>query len=138
ADALLRREDRKALAMLSPPVEDVAALCDLLERQNWHRDEAALLALRGPLTHLCAHYLLKARRESGRTRDPVANFHLTNGARIERLNWMADVSTKGLRDSAGLMVNYRYRLNEIEANHDAYRTRGRIAASPSVRTLAKG
>ncbi|MDA0704424.1 MAG: malonyl-CoA decarboxylase [Proteobacteria bacterium] len=137
-DALLRREDRKALATLAPPVDGVAALPALLDRADWHMDESLNEALRGPLGHLCAHYLLEVRRENGRARDPVANFHLTNGARVERLNWMADISAKGLRDSAGLMVNYRYRLNEIEENHDAYRKRGRIAASPAVRALGKG
>lgn len=137
-DALLRREDRKALAALAPPVDGIAGLSALLDGPDWHADESRNEALRGPLSHLCAHYLLEVRRENGRARDPVANFHLTNGARVERLNWMADVSAKGMRDSAGLMVNYRYRLNEIEANHDAYRKRGRVAASSAVRTLVKG
>ena len=134
---LLRREDRKALAALSPPVDGIAPLCTLLDRRDWASEAGVLDALRGPLTHLCAHYLLEVRRDNGWARDPVANFHLTNGARVERLNWMADVSAKGLHDSAGLMVNYRYRLNEIEANHDTYRKRGRIVASSSVRTQAK-
>ncbi|MEE8545092.1 MAG: malonyl-CoA decarboxylase family protein, partial [Alphaproteobacteria bacterium] len=68
----------------------------------------------------------------------VAHFHLTNGARIERINWLADRSEKGLDQSAGIMVNYRYRLQDIEANHEAYRGEGRIVASAAVRSLLKG
>ena len=67
--------------------------------------------------------------------DPVARFHLSNGARVERLNWLADRSPRGLRQSAGIMVNYRYKLDEIEANHEAYTGDGRIAAAPAVRSL---
>jgi malonyl-CoA decarboxylase len=69
---------------------------------------------------LCANYLVQAKRESGAALDPVAHFHLSNGARIERLNWLADVSDKGLRQSAAIMVNYLYRLADIEENHEAY------------------
>jgi malonyl-CoA decarboxylase len=68
--------------------------------------------------------------------DPVANFHLTNGARVERLNWLGDVSPKGLQQSAGIMVNYLYRLANIEANHEAYRGAGEVMASSAVRHLA--
>ena len=69
-------------------------------------------------------------RRSGRALDPVAHFHLSNGARVERLNWLGDVSAKGLQQSAGIMVNYLYRLADIEANHEAYRGEGRVAAAP--------
>ena len=68
----------------------------------------------------------------------MAHFHLSNGARVERLNWLADVSVKGLQQSAGIMVNYLYRLGEIEANHEAYRGEGRVAASSALRNLARG
>ena len=66
----------------------------------------------------------------------MAHFHLSNGARVERLNWLGDVSPKGLRQSAGIMVNYLYRLGDIEANHEAYRGEGRVAAASAVRGLA--
>ena len=62
-------------------------------------------------------YLLKAKR-GDRALDPVAHFHLTNGARLERLNWLGDVSDKGLAQAAGMMVNYKYAPDEIIANHD--------------------
>ncbi len=69
----------------------------------------------------------------GRSVDPVARFHLGNGARLERINWMADASAKGLREAYGLMVNYGYDLKEIERNHEAYVNEGTVAASRAVR-----
>jgi malonyl-CoA decarboxylase len=73
----------------------------------------------------------------GRARDPVAHFHLSNGARLERLNWAADLSPKGLQQSAGIMINYLYRLSDIETNHEAYTAEGMIAASTQIRTLIR-
>jgi malonyl-CoA decarboxylase len=74
---------------------------------------------------------------AGRARDPVAHFHLSNGARIERLDWAADLSPKGLQQSAGIMINYLYRLSEIEDNHETYTDDGRIAASSQLRALLR-
>jgi len=93
--------------------------------------------LREPLLRLGARYLLQARAPSGRARDPVAHFHLSNGARVEQLNWLGDVSEKGLQQSAGMMVNYLYRLGDIEANHEVYRDEGRVAAASAVRNLLR-
>ena len=86
---------------------------------------------------LAAYYFLKARTPKGRLIDSVARFHLGNGARLERINWLGDVSPKGLRESAGIMVNYLYRLEDIEKNHEAYANQGTIAASSAVRKLLK-
>ena len=80
-----------------------------------------------------AHYFLKAKDKAGRPVDPVARFHLGNGARLERLNFLGDVSPNGLRQSHGLMVNYLYDLGQIEKNHEALAEKGRIAASDAVR-----
>ncbi len=63
----------------------------------------------------------------------MARFHLGNGARLERINWLADTSEKGLREGHGLMVNYRYELDDIEKNHEAYAQDGTVAASRAVR-----
>ena len=65
----------------------------------------------------------------------MARFHLGNGARLERINWLGDKSAKGLRQSHGIMVNYLYDLGDIEPNHEAYVNDGEIAASKSVRSL---
>ncbi len=93
--------------------------------------------LMASLLALAAHYFLVAKGDDGRVVDPVARFHLGNGARLERINWMGDPSTKGLRDAYGLMVNYRYDLKEIEKNHEAYANEGTIAVSRAVRSLLK-
>jgi len=86
------------------------------------------------LTEWCARYLTAA-RPNGRALDPVTNFHLSNGASIERINWAADTSPKGLRQSFGIMVNYSYKPWEIEKNHEQYVKQRYFVLSDSVRTL---
>lgn len=108
----------------------------ILADPAWIGDAAVADALSPILQRLCARYLLQE-KSNGKPLDPVARFHLANGARIERLNWLADGSAKGLQESAGLMVNYLYRLPEIEANHEAYVAEGRVAAAAAVKALAK-
>jgi malonyl-CoA decarboxylase len=84
---------------------------------------------------LGSHYLLDEKAADGRPRDPVERFHLGNGARLERLNWLADTSVKGMRESAGMMVNYVYRADEIDVNREAYASQSKIIASKAVRDL---
>jgi len=88
------------------------------------------------LMPLCAHYLLNV-KQGEEPADPVARFHLRNGARLERINWMANASAEGLAKSAGLMVNYVYRLNEMEGNHELYTRHYKIAANWQMESLAK-
>src|SRR5215831_13703494 len=144
----LERQDQSAAGDLLLPAERTAiealgdevpqgSLLSLLQLDGWHKDERLTGVLRGPLLRLCARYLIRERAPSGRTLDPVAHFHLSNGARVERLNWLGDVSAKGIQQSAGVMVNYLYRLGEIEANHEAYRGEGRVAAASALRNLAR-
>jgi malonyl-CoA decarboxylase len=123
-----------------PRREGVVALQRLLAGRAWLRDEAAARAVEPVLTRLCALYLTKedAPGRPGRARDPVAHFHLSNGARIERLNWRADVSENGLHQAYGLMVNYLYDPERIEENHEIYVGEGRRAVSTALRRLAKG
>ena len=135
---LLTKADLKALAGLARPVEDLAGLTELLAGEDWYGDEEMAKALKAPLMRLGAHYLMNERRAGERALDPVAHFHLSNGARMERLNWLADTSHKGLAESAGMMVNYQYRLGEIEANHEAYSADHRISASSQIRGLTRG
>lgn len=114
-----------------------------LSHKNWVEDEAACEVLKGPLVRLAARYLAREKRppredgQSPTALDPVAHFHLTNGARIERLNWLGDTSDKGIGQSAGLMVNYLYKLPDIERNHEAYSDQGRAALSSPVKALLK-
>jgi malonyl-CoA decarboxylase len=93
-----------------------------------------LASLREPLTQLCATYLLQSSDGSEPAQDPVARFHLNNGAKLERINWLADVSKKGLRESLGLMVNYLYVRRAIQSNHEKF-VHGEIVASRQVRGL---
>ncbi len=94
-----------------------------------------LAPLQLPLLRLCATYLQQMVEPGEPVRDPVARFHLNNGARLERINWLADTSRKGLRQSLGLMVNYLYETKAIEANHEKFMG-GEIVASRRVGTLA--
>ena len=103
---------------------------------GWHRDEEVAARMREPLTRLCARYLLET-GPGGRSLNPVARFHLRNGARLERINWLGDVSTKGMSESAGLLVNYLYDPRTIERNHEGYVKEGRIAASAEIRRLLR-
>ncbi len=102
--------------------------------RGWSRDPSAAATLKTPLMQLAAHYLLEAKRGK-RAFDPVAHFHLSNGARLERINWLADTSAKGMRESAGMMANYLYRLDQIDDNQVAYMLDGRIIANPHVTAL---
>ena len=93
--------------------------------------------LRRPALALAAYYLLHAKRADGLPVDPVARFHLGNGARLERVNWLGDRSPKGLLQSAGVMVNYLYQLDQLERNHEAFVNRKHIVAARPVTQLAR-
>jgi malonyl-CoA decarboxylase len=109
----------------------------LLDDSSWAAHSAHQEQLKDALMPLAADYFLVARNASGRPVDPVARFHLGNGAQLERINWLGDKSAKGLRQSHGIMVNYLYDLGDIEANHEAYINEGVVAASKNVRQLLK-
>jgi len=121
-----------------PVTEEDRTLLENLEKPDWFTNPELAAQLRSVLEPLAAHYFLKARTPKGRLIDSVARFHLGNGARLERINWLGDVSPKGLRESAGIMVNYLYRLEDIEKNHEAYANQGEIAASQAVKRLLRG
>jgi malonyl-CoA decarboxylase len=104
---------------------------------DWQIDETTRTANQKILMRLAAHYLARA-GEPGRPADPVARFHLGNGALVEQINWAGDLSEKGLRQSAGVMVNYRYDPALIVANHEAFVAEGKIATSSKVRSLLNG
>lgn len=106
----------------------------------WAADRRQARRLRDPLLALAARYLLEAKgrgENPPRPYDPVSRFHLGNGARIERLNYLADHSAKGLAQSFGMMVNYLYEPEEIERNVEAFAADGRIAATASLRREAR-
>ena len=110
------------------------ALRAILARSDWWRDAEIAEVLRPLLTRLVARYLLRERRR-GRSADPVAHFHLSNGARLEQINWLGDRTDNGMKQSAGIMVNYLYRLDHIDQNHEDYRSDGTVHAASRVRRL---
>src|SRR5215468_10211513 len=120
-----------------PLTEDELKLLENLDKPDWSGNAELTGQLRTVLEPLAAHYFLKARTSKGRLIDSVARFHLGNGARLERINWLGDLSPKGLRESAGIMVNYLYRLDDIEKNHEAYANDGEVVASSAVKRLLK-
>src|ERR1700736_3385430 len=130
AEWLKRERASEASAMISD--EDRAALA-VLDRPGGESGEAA----GGPLLRAAAAYFLRARSSRGLPRDPVARFHLGNGARLERLNYLADISPRALAQSHGLMVNYLYDLDDIEKNHEAYAQQQAIIAAGAVNRLAR-
>jgi len=139
---LLSEEESSQLRTAAPPdmpaVETGAqALQMILARRAWYRDPAMLKAVEPALIRLCARFLL-AEGRGKRAADPVAHFHLSNGARVERINMAADTSEKGLKESATLMVNYLYDPANIEGYHEDYAGEGKRNASTNVRRLARG
>jgi malonyl-CoA decarboxylase len=111
--------------------EDVEAL-RLLDTEDWRSDKTKCEAVRRAMLPAAAAYFLRAKNEKGRPLDPVARFHLGNGARLERMNFLGDTSKKGLKQSYGLMVNYLYDLSAIEKNHETYVNLGTVATSSAV------
>ncbi len=108
-----------------------------IDEDSWRQDAALGEEMRQFLLPQAIAYLTEVRTGTDKPADPVARFHLGNGARLERINWRADMSTKGLRQSAGIMVNYVYDLDRIEENHEAYAHRGAVATGQPLRLLAE-
>jgi len=89
-------------------------------------------ALEAPLVRHCAVYLTTG---TGKGADPVARFHLGNGARLERINWLGNTAARGLAESWGIMVNYLYDPAFIESNHEAFVRDGLVARASAVDAL---
>ena len=109
----------------------------LLDHPSWPSHTQALRLLRPALESAAAQYLLEARTPGGKPLDPVARFHLGNGARLEQLNWMGDPSAKGLKEGLGFMVNYLYDPSRIERNHELFANRGKVVAAAAVSDLLR-
>ncbi len=115
--------------------EAVRETLTFLDNPNWPDNQHAASEVERVLLPLAARYFLIERTPEGRPLDPVARFHLGNGARLERLNFLGDRSAKALQQAQGMMVNYLYKLDDIVANHEALAQRGEVIASPAVRNL---
>ena len=103
----------------------------MLEHKRWNKGKDTVAVLKSPLMRLCAEYLYDV-KVRGSAYDPVANFHLRNGATLWRINYMADPSVKGINQSLGIMVNYRYFLDELEENSREYILHKTVPVSQTV------
>jgi malonyl-CoA decarboxylase len=113
------------------------AVLAALDRADWWRDAEIVDAVRDPLLRVAAWYYMRARTPRGLPLDAVARFHLGNGARLERINFLADTSSRGIRQSHGLMVNYLYDLEDIEKNHEAFAQNRSVVAAGSIARMVK-
>jgi len=127
---------RNWLARIAKDQPEVGALLARLDTERWFDDHAAAADMRRELVRLCAYYLLHA-KQGREPLDPVSRFHLGNGARLEKLNWLGDISAMGMRRSVGMMVNYVYRLDDVERNHEAYARERPIVATRRFEVLAR-
>jgi len=115
---------------------EFASYAAKLETADWRSDKQLSAELQRDLVPLCAYYLLHA-KQGKEPRDPVARFHLRNGARLDRINWLGDTSSMGMQRSAGIMANYVYKLEDVERNHESYIKAYKVTASREVEMLAK-
>jgi malonyl-CoA decarboxylase len=125
------REDSRVVT------EDDRTVLTALDRDEWWNSPQDVEAVSDPLMRAAAWYYVHARNRRGTPIDSVARFHLGNGARLERLNFPADMSARALRQSHGLMVNYLYDLADIERNHEAYAQQHMVVASSAVTRLVR-
>jgi len=127
------RNDEKSAALAET---DKSALA-VLDQLGWWQEPEKAARVEDALTRAAAWYFLRARSERGLPVDAVARFHLGNGARLERINWLADTSDKAIAQAHGLMVNYQYDLDDIESNHEAYAEGRTVVASNAVQRMLR-
>jgi len=125
---------------MNPKLAPFANAVAKLDSPQWMEDEALRAELQRYLAPLAAYYLLHAKQSAKQNNEPldlVARFHLKNGARLERLNWLGDTSLSGLQRSAGLTANYVYKLPDVERNHELYVREHKVPSSRDIEALAK-
>jgi malonyl-CoA decarboxylase len=127
-----RSDDRSAALAEADKTALVA-----LDAPGWWRDADTASRLQDIVKRAAAWYFLRARNGRGLPVDAVARFHLGNGARLERINWLADASDKAMAQSHGLMVNYLYDVDDIEKNHETYAEGRTVVASGTVQRLLR-
>lgn len=127
-------EEQESIKNICQTDDILSMLKKIFNNSLWTCDEQLSNLLKKPLLRACAWYLYKEKRRSYALNN-VANFHLRNGAVMWRINWMADSSPRGVANSCGIMVNYRYYLNECENNSRNYIENYFINASESVINL---
>ena len=108
-----------------------------LQTPDWFKDASFAERMKPALRRAALSYLLDRQPGSHRLHNSVARFHLGNGARIEDIQWLADTSARGLSASFGMMVNYLYKLDQIENNHEAFAVRHEVIISKEMKNLHK-
>lgn len=132
--ALLPSAEAGKLAEALAHPDPATALADALARPEWPADTRLSETLRGPMEKLAARYLLQE-KSGPQPLDPVAHFHLSNGALVSRIYWLADTSAHGMDQSYGMMVSYRYEPSDVEKNHERFQHDGHIVAARRVSRL---
>ena len=134
----------EVLARDVPGLSRFVTLSPIPGLSDWLKEQEGATSLLGTetpdpekLRKLAAQYLLNAKSKDGQPRDPVARFHLGNGALVHDIHSSADLSPKGMKQSCGAMVNYLYEIARVETNHEAYARSRSVAASRTVQALAK-
>ena len=127
------RAEEKSAALTEADKAVLAAL----DQRGWWRDEEIAQQIQDTVMRAAAWYYVRARNGRGAPLDTVARFHLGNGARLERINWLADTSDRAMAQAYGLMVNYLYDLDEIEKNHEVYADSRTVVASGAVQRLLR-
>jgi malonyl-CoA decarboxylase len=128
---------RKWLAQV-PEARDLTGKLEAAKTNTPSESDTQSSRLQAELRAFVARYLLSGKDAGGRPLDPVARFHLSNGARLDRINPLADGSSRGWKQSYGAMVNYKYELSDITINHERYAQRNEVIASEEVRSLLTG
>jgi malonyl-CoA decarboxylase len=104
-----------------------------LDAPDWPHDAERADVLREPLLHAAAVYFLQAKTPKNQPLDPVARFHLRNGAALHRMHFLGDTSPKGMKQAHGLMVNYLYVPDDLEKNHEAFAEHDEVVASAEIK-----
>ncbi|MBN2893800.1 MAG: malonyl-CoA decarboxylase family protein [Bacteroidales bacterium] len=130
---LCKKSEIEKIIKISDNSDVNKSILMMLKTENWHQNNEITSALRIPLLRLALHYLTTVKRHGKfNAYDPVANFHLSNGAEIGQLNWLGDISENGLNQSFGIMANYRYARNRIVENHESYMTKGEVNVTKNI------
>ncbi|MDK1025366.1 MAG: malonyl-CoA decarboxylase [Gammaproteobacteria bacterium] len=135
ASELLTRHEAEAIQEAASSLKVAASPQGLMAIASWWISEKIVAALKKPLTRLCIQYLNSYRVNTTRILDPVAHFHLSNGATLYQINWMADVSEKGISSAAGMMINYLYDPDSIDQNTQNYAEQGTVTMSNAIKVL---
>jgi malonyl-CoA decarboxylase len=122
------RADENSIALSAADKEAFAAL----DQPGWWQNEETRESLREPMLRAAAWYFLRAKNKRGAPLDAVARFHLGNGARLERLDYLGDTGERAMTQANGFMVNYQYDLDDIEKNHEAFAENRTVVASNTV------